>query len=867
MQPLLPIALASLLLASPLHGSRSDDEEPELLAWIDTLAPRAESFVLRATIPLPCGELAPGAGLSPFGVVSHGRGEPLVPAQVEGVSRYPSGEWDVVQVLARVERAPDEPPGTPLRFALVRAPHEPARAHVPGEVLRSLLLRERSLELRARDVYGNLYVLDLLGREGDPGFGARTVRKAGRWLNQFRTAGVMMPTPEPDAPPHAGPPLPHLLGALAWFSDYAGEAPLSLDLRVHDGLSSGAREPEPGEEPVGAVYWQSLELCLPATLELVPEVRDPFFGAPYVEGDRVVYPIVAPYEDGELHLMAPQMQLLRRLVIVPRGEEAAGRARLDGEGLGFCAPSRELWSWSNAGTARYFPQREPLPSLDFVTHRGARGATAVRLLDAARLAGIEQQLESGAPGAYPSRSPVLGWAHPWFISIEGGTGGEEIAFVEGQRAIGGVSPADYRRLELVHRMNASRQPQAMWDRRGEPVGFFEWVEETERGPAIPFDFRNYARQTVPAFRLPYRGGPEASEQVREVARTGRRPPYDGGTPFERDGRPPGSDESLLAWMPHDGQHWIRYTKNAKALLWLGDDPTAEDDLHLAAELFRLALHEADTTNAAHVGVTLRRLEGVAAKYPHQGLPVDRETAWGIDAFCAYYSTADDAWRARHLPWAKRVVDVLVLGATPGGVIIRSGYGPLLQNPKYEGAHAFQSQLLLLAQRSLVESVLRGVDDGRRQALEELFLRTVDYLYWGPVWQRREKERRGGGEPVFEEGPRWAFAVARSDDYATPPFSDAGRWGKDYLPPDGFNGGLELTYGYCTLSLAAELTQESDGVGAQNRYLRRVLRYGPGYADLDAVWRALFLGQAERGLDRTSTMGGFLARLQELGVAR
>ena len=866
MSSLLPIILSLLAFSAPAAASAGaqQGQEGETVAWIDVLAPEQESFVLRATIPLPRGELSPGAESIPFGVISHSTGKPVIPAQVAGVSRYPTGEWDVVQLLALVQRKPEERPGEPSRFAVVRAAHPPAPAHVPGEVLRRRLLpRERRLVLRARDVYGNLYAFDLLADAKDPGFGARTVRKAGRWLNQFRVAGVMMPVEEPDAIERAGPPLPHLLGVIAWFSDYTGELPLSLDLRLHNGVIAGSRPAEIGEEVLGPVYWQSLELCVPSDLKVLPKVRDPFFGAPYREGELVVYPIVAPYEDGQLHLMAPQMQFLRRLAVVPRGGEQAGLARLANDGLGFCAHSTTHWSWSNPETARYFPQRDLLPSMDFIEHQGNRGKRALRLLDEQRVEQLAQQLASGEPGPYPSKSPVLGWAHPYFISVEGGTGGEEISFVEGHRAIGGISTANYSRLELVHRMNASRQPQAMWDRRGEPVGFFEWVEKTERGPVIPFDFRNYARQTVPAFRLPYRGGPPVSEQVKEVARTKRRPPYDGGTPFERGGKHPGSDEYLLNWMPHDGQHWVRYTKNAKALLWLGDDPTAEDDLRLCAELLRLGLHEAETPDGLRIGITLRRLEKLAERSPHQGLPVDRETAWGIDAFCAYYSTAEDEWRARHLSWAKRLADVLVDGATPGGVIIRSGYGPLLQNPKYEGAHAFQTQLLLLAQRSLCESVFRGIDDRRRVKLERLLLRTVEYLYWGPVWQRLQSSRSS----VYEQGPRWAFAVANKDEYQTPPFSDEKRWGKDYLPEDAFNGGLELSYGYNSLSLAADLTQAEAGRGLGNRYLRRTLVYGQTHPDLSSVYHMLFLGNALRGIDRTGTMGGFLARLQLLEVAR
>jgi hypothetical protein len=858
--PLL-LALMPLLSCAP---AEAPDEKDEPLAFIEVIAPRSRVFVLRATVPLPPGALAPGDEKSPFGIVSHATGEPVIPAQVEGVSRYPDGSWDVVQLVALVERGKSESTGDELRFAVVPAPHVPSRAHLPGEVLRKLLATPGQLVLRCRDVHGNLYTFDLL----DSKEGEQIVRKAGRWLNQFRTAGVMMPTTEPDSPPRGGPPVPHMCGVLAWFSDYAGEEPLSLDLRVHNGLTAGVREPLPGEEPVGAIYWQSMELCVAAGITLVPKVEDPFFGEPYDDGEQRVWPIVAPFDDGTLHLMGPQAQFLRRLALVLDGSVPAARERLENRGLGFCAHSTSLWSWSNRETARYFPQRELLPSMDFYQADNLRGQPALRLHEAGRLAELSEQLRSGAAGPYPRISPVLGWAHPYFVSIGGSHGGEGITLVEGQRAVGGCSVESYSRLELIHRMNTSRQPVATWTRSGQPAGLSEWTSGAGEARSVPSDYRTNARMVLPPFHLPCRKGPPASNQVAEVARSGRRPPYDGGTPFAKDGKTPGADEHLLSWLPHDGQHWVRYTKNAKAMLWLGDDPTAEDDLQLFAELFRLYFHEVLAPERNWGGpVTLRQVEEVAADHPHRGLPIGREHAWGIDAFCAYYSTAEDPWRKRHLPWAQRVADLLVNGAPPGGVIIRSNHGPLLNNPKYVGAHSFQSQFLLLAQRSLCESALRGVDPERVAALEELYLRTVEYLFWGPVWRKVKMKWSSDENPVFEQGPCWAFAVALNDNYATPSFSDEQRWGKNYVPADGLRDGVETWYGYSSLSWAADLTQATHGRGAQNRYLRRTCEYGQKRGGYATVYRTLTEGANQPWSDLTGQAAGYLARLQELETIR
>jgi hypothetical protein len=857
--------LLLLLLTAPAGSPAPRGGEPPL-ASIDVIAPEQRSFLLHATIPLPKGELAPGAVESPYAIVSHDAAGTLVPAQVEGVSRYPSGDWDVVQLIARVERGPDESTREPLRFDVVRSPHAPGPSHKPCSILGDLMQPGTGLVLRCRDVWGHQYELDLLARGQQPSAPTWRVRKSGPWLNQFRTAGVLMPRADEYSAQRGGAPLPHMMGALAWFSDWQGEDALGLDLRVHNGLASGARKAQRGEEALGAVYWQSLELCVPRGLVVVPNVADPFFGEPYLDGDSQVYPIVAAYPDGELHMMPPQAQLLRRLVLVREGQEELAKARLEHQGLGFCASSSTAWSFSNPSTARFLSQRDELPSMDYYAWKQAHGKHALRAHESVQLRELRAQLESGAAGPYPRPSAVMGWAHPNFISIEGGVGGEEISLNEGAKAIGAISRENYARLELLHRMNLSRQPQALWDASGAPVGVYEWSVQRDGVATIPFDYRNYGRGVIPRFKYPALGGPPASEQVAEVAARGARPPYDQGTIFEPGGSLPSGDENLVNWLPHDGQHWIRFTKNAKALLWIGDDPVAEDDLELFAELFHLAFHELASPHPPGSRVTLAHSELLAAQHPREGLRVDRETAWGIDAFCAYYSTADDAWRARQRPWIERVADNLLEGAMPSGILIRSDYPPLLQNTRYEGAHAFQSHFLLLAQRMMIESVFGQTDPTRSAQLQGLYLRTIDYLFWGPVWQTVKASWSTDDAPVFETGPRWAFPVARNDGFELPPFSDFRYWGRDYLPGDGFNGGVETSYGYATLSFAADWTQRTHGRGLKNRYLRRSLDYGSGAPNFPALYQRLTSRSAQLEYDKSKDTAGFLARLRRLQKA-
>ena len=139
-------------------------------------------------------------------------------------------------------------------------------------------------------------------------------------------------------------------------------------------------------------------------------------------------------------------------------------------------------------------------------------------------------------------------------------------------------------------------------------------------------------------------------------RLGLRPVYDQGSPHESAGEYPNSNDNLVAWAGHDGQHMVRYTKNTKALVWLGNDALAKDDLLLSAELFHLMFHESEGPTST--GVTLRAYERHAAAFPNQGAWLGRDHAWGIDVMCAAYATQDQAWRAAHLPWFERLATML-----------------------------------------------------------------------------------------------------------------------------------------------------------------------------------------------------------------
>jgi hypothetical protein len=896
-------AVALLALGRPA-GAQSVDA-PEAVARLELVAPARPRILLHGTVPIPKGIYPRPDRESPLAVVNHDPAGTLVPAQIEIVSRYPTGEADVIEVFAPVELAPEDRPGTTVSFSIVASESAVARApKVTPRVARLLSrLRQGTFGVRARDVYGNVYWADLSANPSDPGFGSLRVLKTGPWVRERRVYSTMLPVGDPS---DAGPPLPHLLGVHAYVREVAGEDEVALALRLNNGATSGACDPTPLESTLGILYWRSIALVLPEGWTAVADVGDPFLGAAHPEsrGDEAtnVVPIVKPYPDGHLHMMAPQAQFERRFVLVPEKPAAkaskapeppkkAAKAPAKGEpalqakgkpkppapaatpvasprvdpglfdpGLAFCEPGPKLWSWSEPATARYFPQRDFLARFPFVRGAGVSGRDAIRARAARELADVRDALSSGRAKGSDVLSGAMGWAHPSWVKEQGSQGGEGIATFEGYYAVAGVARENLDELALLHRMNVCRQRQAAYDRLGDPVGYEDWLDAEGR---IPFDFRLNGGASIPCFLLPCLRGPVASEQVREVVRLGLRPPYDVGDPYEPDGTWPSASECLLAWSPHDDQHYVRYTKQPMALVWLANDSMARDDLILAAEMVHLAFRESpDVPASGSPGRSLRVLEQLAEAHPHQGLPVGREEAWGIDAMCAAYSVASPEWRERNRAWFDRVARLFLDGAMSSGIVQRFVDIRLLGHTRYSATQALESLLLIHAMRCIDESVLRGVDDPLREELEKLAVRGVDYLFFGPAWSRAPNtwQPYPARPTLYLQGPRQGIGVGLNDGYASPPFcdQDAG-----YLPPDALGLGVEWFHPWGALSYAQQITEGTAGAGLENRYLKRTLDCGKPHKS----WKELMQDFAEQAsdpsYDNSANWVGLLGKVQSL----
>ncbi|MFT7677162.1 MAG: hypothetical protein ACI8QC_001139 [Planctomycetota bacterium] len=839
----------------PAEQARWSLDPGRLVANLELAAPRRRTFVLRATLPVPREYRLPEPGRTNLLVEDRASGL-LIAAQIQTVTRSADGRPEVIELLAKVGLATSDNPGRRITYKVILG-DEPLRSKpAVAAVARRLLNGQGTrLRLRTRDVYGNVYEADLLGSKEHPGHGSSAWIRSGPAARQRRVYSTLVPVELSGN----GLPLPHLMGVHAYLTEWDGDERLSLDLRVNNGASSGSRAPSTLEAPAGIVYWESLELVLPSGWDVLALAPDPFLGETQRSPEQVIVPIVKALPEGRLHMMGPQAQFHRRLTLVSNRSTHGQPEHPAQEGLAFPLAGPALWSWSQPRTPSFLPQKGVIPTWQAYRFEKLRGAPALRARLAAERAHLQSLLRSGQADGNQVVAEVMGWAHPWFVSAQGGTGGVGIAPFQGQRVAAAASLAGYEKLQLLHRMNASRQADTQYDQGGDPLGVHGWLDD--RGQ-IPFDFRTNARMVPHSLRLPAFGGPPSSAQVAAVHARGQRPHYDRGSAHRAGGVLESSDAELLNWMPHDGQHMARYSKFIEALVWLGNDALAKDDLLHAASLFRLEFHGfPHRVESWSEGVTLAVFERMAAQYPHHGLPLDRNHAWGIDLASAAYALSDAPWRRERQSWYERVADLFLAGAMPNGLVQRR-HLPSILGGRYDACQTYQVCFLSHAVRCLNESVFAGRDEPRKARLELDQLKLAEYLFLGPVWIRQTREMPGGGREA-QAGPHFSFAVAPPEAPSAAPYCDASSWPDHQLPADGRSERIEWWNIWSVLEYAARLDDPSGRQGLDNRFLRRAAAAWTAPGSLGALTELMFQEAARSANDDSGNWAGLVARLQEL----
>ena len=445
---------------------------------LELAAPTLAEFTLHGTLPVPPGTFPMLPDQSAFQV--RDADGTLVPAQTEIVSRYPapSDGADVVEIIARVHAPKGVAQGARLRYAVVYQPNRVAR-FFGHPAVEALLSAPGNVVLRAGDVFGHRYRAALLA-DWKANAGSLRVLKDGSAEVQIATHVSLFPE-HPEA--GATGTLPHFMGVHAYVTEWADEPFFTLDLRIHD-AHSGLSAADGMDDALGKLYFDALELSLPEGWTVINAFPDPFTGDVYPDRDLRIWPLVAPIDGRKMHVMPAMSQFHRRLVVAKAGFEARAVSCLHEEGLGFCRAGTsptgaELWSWWNPYTARYFPQRHRLPSLDHV------GLDQLRASDFSQLALRAEQVRTGSTGPWPTEGGGLGWAHPWGIEQGGMVSGLEINLYEGVTTACAASNAGYRMAQLVHRMLSDRQPNVLFDADGRATRLEEWLIHGQQGDILP----------------------------------------------------------------------------------------------------------------------------------------------------------------------------------------------------------------------------------------------------------------------------------------------------------------------------------------------------------------------------------------------
>lgn len=749
-----------------------------VVARIELPAPPTslDQFVVRATVPVPKGAFPRADGKFPLAV--RNTNGMTAPTQMEIVSRYPldADGADVVEVLARVNRPAGVAGGAPIGYDIVEHLHAPASLPIRQSVM-TAIVTPGTLKLTAQDCFGHTYALDLLAGMRSQS-GNVSILRRGQAAVQMRNHGTMMPTTAQVGGSNGA--LPHFFGAHTYMTTWAHEDFMTLDLRVHNGQSGSDKSPGAvQDDPLGDVYFKRLCLDVPQGWQVLFDVNDPVLGAPVGSSGRVLYDVVKPNSDGSLHLMPAQGMFHRRIALVKNAAVARARAYLDQTNLAFCVrgdspdTGAQLFSWWNHATARYYPQKFPLPNLAAFGLTGSAGELWNRYTTTLA------HLTNGTSGSHPYDAPQLGWAHPWGVGYGGMTGGSEIWFYDGFKVAESRSQFGYRALELKHRMYADRMPQVLYDKDGKHTTIERWIVQ---GPNFAYVPMNYFQGLIGNSNDPFGYNQSPAFQRTYV---------------QANSLQPGYEAELRSYRPIDFQHYTRFLQTPMALSWLGNDAMAKDDLRMCAEIFRLSYHEYPSASSGYVMGSGMLADITAANgNPGYGIAFGRGEAWGLMSAVAAFGVSDPAWRARWDGWFAKASDLLANGQSNCNGIIQRTVNNKILGGHYQARQSIEQAITENMLWSMKETVFRDRTPARfaqtEATLEDSVYGMIGPLAWRPG-----------------HGPSSHLAVAplngtNTPYCAAPPAADAA-WGTDsYQTPCSFAWGYAITGDATFLNKAAEM---------------------------------------------------------------
>ena len=754
---------------SPLAAAGSP-----IVGLLEVAKPSVPSFTLHGTLPVPAGTFLGNEVDSPLTVLDE-NGNP-VPTQLEVVAWHPNAADGaaVVEVIAHLDTPTG--PETTLQYAVQMVPQSrknlppsPTLAdliagpdNLPAPV-KSILTTPGQLILAAEDPFGNIYLLDLV-HDAVYDQGAREVKRYGKVQTEIRHHGMMRPL---QSVLGAKGTLPHMFGVHSYLRFSQSDSSLELDLRLHNG-ADGSTDGAVSNEALAALYFKRIVLLIPGSWVGKQNYSDPGLGKLFSLGNYLALPLVAANADGSMHYFPQQGQMERRISLAPGIDFARAISHAEDEGLAFSKPGPfvsgkpVLWSWWNQTTATYFPQRHLLPLLPQIPTDEFRKELAIGYNE------IKGHMEQGTgQGIYPYESNALGWAHPYGVAYGGMTGGDGIYFTWGLRTLLASSLSGYRRLQLLHRMDTDRQPNALYRFDGSPSNLYDWLTTQSGKTYMPFGYYMHPTGTNDPFGFTT----APTFQADWVKAQGLQPTY---------------EQELSGYAHIDIQHLVRYTGPAKSLVWMGNDSLAKDDLEQQAESFHLSYHVYDNSFYDHVQGTGQKSDRIYADtYPGEGLPFGRAEGWGVDVMAAAYATGDPAFRAEKLPWFEGIAKLLNDGQDACTGIIESKVYIKFLGGNYRGRQITEMSIVENALVGVIRSVFTNVSPAANQIMTDVL---VDSLYamvspesWDPA-----------------NSAPWSELATGPVDLTLPPFCGA-------VPADGMSSYTNEYQQWASLAYGLEFT--------------------------------------------------------------
>jgi hypothetical protein len=742
---------------------------------LEVVIPDAAEFTLRGTLPLPPGIYGDASERYVLSLLDADGA--AVPTQLEVVSRYPRtvDGADVVEIIARLPRPSGAVTGERRRFEVVVV-DDGAEVPAPSSQtvnqlllgtaavqnsIQALVADPSSIGLRSVDVFGHSYFHFPLAADL-----ATEVRKFGPLQTQVRTYGVMRPSQVVSG---GSGTLDHLFGVHAYLSTLAEEEVLLLDLRLNNG-PDGNNQSSVFDNPVGKLYFDSLELFVPDGYVVVSDLNDPGAGTPFSSNGYRVFPLVDDLPGDDLHLMPKQAQTHRRLAIAPAAFESRARALLDLEGQAFARAGtdpeseEDYYSWWNPVTSRYYATKFRLPSLEHVGLQNIRNGIQNDYLS------LLAHFEAGTgTGNYPIMSPRLGWAHPWGASYGGMTGGNEIVLWDGVSELAAASLEGLRRFQLIHRMSTDRQANVIYSEDGSPSSLNDWLVSGVAQPYIPMKLF----MTLLPGNDPFGFASAPTFQSNAVANQGRTPPY---------------EAAILEYGPHLLSHLSRYTRLCKSLAYIRNDSLAKDDLQMQAELTLLTYNR--NYNDAFGGYTsigMRSDLDYIAAHPGNGFPCGRQEGWVIDTMANFYAVAPPAWRSAYYDWFEDLTEMFADGQVACSGLIYADISSKVLDGLFRGAQSFETAITANGLEGVRQSVLRGESPGHYALLTDVLRDFYDGFISPLAWH-----------PTLD-GPARMYAMGPLDHNAAA-YCNAGQ-----VPPGGMMDEIDPYQCYSTLGLAYQST--------------------------------------------------------------